>query len=187
MRQSWNSTRAHCAMSCGSFSSWACVATQPQQEQRAVEQLQRQSFQTFFPAYRVKKKNRHFAVRPLFPNYIFVDIANAAKWSAINNTEYVKQVLTYTPKEGEYRQPHLFPAEFIESLKAQVVELEGEPRSAVVNYIPVGCKVEIISGPLKHMEALVEWTDGERVALLVSIFNRTTKARFHVSDVVVLK
>jgi transcriptional antiterminator RfaH len=82
---------------------WYVIQTKPGQEQLAVLELQKQSFEIFFPTYTretlTPKENKIvLRVHPLFPSYIFTlfDIDMTSNWKSINGTRGVMGLVGLT-------------------------------------------------------------------------------------------
>jgi len=73
---------------------WSVVQTHPRAETRAVLNLERQGFPTFFP-HCIKQKGKHKReiVEALFPSYVFVSLAEDTIWGPIANTYGVKKII----------------------------------------------------------------------------------------------
>lgn len=68
---------------------WHVVQSKPAQEQRALENLNRQNIRAYCPLYRTAQGK----VRPLFPSYLFVSFSSDFAWGVITNTFGVARML----------------------------------------------------------------------------------------------
>jgi len=169
-----------------SESYWFCIRSKPRREKVAVASLQAKGFITFFPVFEEIKPDRHRAIRPLFPNYIFVYYSPDQYWANAAKLKGVSRILTYYPAESSFPQPSLVKNSLIEDIKRMCGEIGKSQNS--YNKINVGTKVRITKGPFKHLEGvcLSKVDAGQRVRLLLSIFQRETEATFYVSDLEVV-
>ena len=136
------------------------IHTKPKQENKALINLKRQGFRTWFPSFKktIFFKNKEIEKRePFFPGYIFVilDIFND-DWSKIQNTFGVKYLITSdgVPKEIENSNIHFLK---------QIVT------GASLN---LNDKVKIISGKLINKKGkIIEMCSSNRVKLFLESFN----------------
>lgn len=96
---------------------WYAVRCQPHGETRAVLNLERQGFETYFPRY--VKHRRHArqlraTIAPFFPRYLFVrlDLANQ-RWRSVNGTIGVSGLI------GPRDCPSRVPDGVIEALRSR--------------------------------------------------------------------
>lgn len=171
--------------------SWYCVQTLPRQEPLAREGLERRGITVFLPSFLVKHRNRHISVQPLFPGYLFASFDSIRDFNRVNYCEGVTRILTHQNSLDDYKMPEAIAAAEIEGLRAQALGFDqikrtGARRRPPQQVISAGCYVRILSGPLAGdpttQRALVEWTDGKRATLLLTIFNRQTRAEFFQKD-----
>jgi transcriptional antiterminator RfaH len=152
---------------------WYVVRTHPNAEGKAKAHLGRQGFETYLPRY--LKKRRHArrvdnVPAALFPRYLFIAIDMATqRWRAIRSTVGVSHLVC----NGE--EPGVVSSRVIESLRAQedergFVQLKTRPQFAV------GQKIRIDDGAFTSCLGLFEgMTDGERVTVLLDLFNRKVR------------
>jgi transcription elongation factor/antiterminator RfaH len=144
------------------------VHVQPYAEDRAIDNLARQSFTTFCP--RVRKTVRHarklaHILAPMFPNYLFVRLdVLRDHWRSINGTRGVVRLLT----QGDTPIP--VPAGIVEGLKVRV-DWEN-----VVDFTPAlqaGDTVRISGGPFAELIGTLEYLDeAGRVCVLLDLMGR---------------
>jgi transcriptional antiterminator RfaH len=152
--------------------SWFAVQTIPRSEEKAREHLMRQSYQTYLP--RLRKRRRHarkvdVVLRPLFPGYLFVNFDPAREpWRAINSTVGVTRLVGF----GDELVP--VPDRVIEALRS----LEDD-KGVIVGAGPQlkpGQAVRILDGALvDQIGVLLEGSGAERVRLLVRLLGRKVK------------
>ena len=153
---------------------WLVVQTHPRAEEKAVQHLLRQGFETYLPQY--LKRRRHArrveTVRaPLFPRYLFVGMDRGALgWRSIRSTIGVSQLVTI----GE--EPAFVPEGIINGLKRRE---EGGFIEIGRRTFRGGDSVRIAEGAFADCLGLFEEVrDEERVCVLL-VPARTQGARCH--------
>jgi transcription antitermination factor NusG len=144
---------------------WSVAQVRPNQAHIAIANLERQGFATFYPTFSVKRVLRHKIVTvppPVFGGYLLVAIAEQQRWSPINSTYGVLRLLTRQADGSEYREPAVIQDSFIEQLRgcSRHVDKVGWK-------LAPGTRMRILSGPFAFREALVTWSNHERVRLLL--------------------
>lgn len=145
---------------------WYAVRTKPKQEERADDNLRAWRVETFTPRLRERRIARYgagpsYAVKPLFPRYIFARFNAERLLHKVNYTRGVQNVVGF----GEWPVP--IDDEIINLIKAQVGE-DGFVK--VGEEFKCGDKVKINSGPLKDIEGVFERKikDTDRVKILLT-------------------
>ena len=136
------------------------IHTKPKQENKALINLKRQGFKTWFPFFKktIFLKNREIEKKePFFPGYIFV-ILDILKddWSKIQSTFGVKYLITIDgiPKEIEHSN--------IKMIKQIIAGAT----------LKLNDKVKIISGKLINKKGkIIEMCSSNRVKLLLESLN----------------
>ena len=149
---------------------WYVVQTQVNGEVKAAANLRRQGYEIYLPRY---LKRRHharkldFAVKPLFPRYMFVAIDMATqRWRSVQSTFGVSRLVT----NGD--EPAPVPGGVISTLKAQedakgFVKLEAAPPFAR------GDKVRVLAGTFMDAAGLFHgMADHDRVSILLQMLGR---------------
>lgn len=151
---------------------WAVVSTQPHQERLALENLMRQQFHVYCPfaLKRVRHARRTREVsRPLFPGYVFVELAPETRWGPICSTFGVRALV----RSGE--QPSLLPGDFIADLKIR--EIDGvivEPSRP----FEIGQKVRIAGGAFRDFVAtIIDMDERDRIIVLMELLSRPVKVK----------
>lgn len=140
---------------------WYAVHTHPRKEQLALENLQRQGFDSYLPVLQVQKVRRGKAQmlqEPMFARYLFVRLDSSAQgrsWSPIRSTLGVRTLVQFGGK------PAKVAPELIDWLRQR--ERDFDPQHL---FVP-GDAVSITSGPFKGLEALYQGVDGEHRALIL--------------------
>tara|TARA_X000001036_G_scaffold389817_1_gene387110 strand:- start:999 stop:1472 length:474 start_codon:yes stop_codon:yes gene_type:complete len=132
------------------------IQTKAKQEQKAVINLERQGFKTWYPTFKktVFFKNKEKIVKePLFPTYIFV-IVDLIKddWSKIHSTLGVRHLITISGKPQEIK-------------KSNIILIRDILNGATLN---LNDKVKIISGKLINKTGrITELCSHDRVKILL--------------------
>ena len=156
---------------------WFCLQTAPRGELLAVLHLLNKGFHTFLPLHQPAAGQ---VLRPLFPGWLFVQFDHAAgQWGRINGAPGVRQLYADTP----------LAQELIEHL----IELYGPNGKAVYPPgvhqqapIEVGSVVRVLDGSAVDMVGICQWSDGDKVRLLMQMMGgqvRVTVARHLVVEV----
>lgn len=134
---------------------WYVVQCKPRQEMRALENLTRQSFETYCPLVPVRKAAQAQApLQPLFPGYLFVYLAAETNWSAVRATRGVSRVVAFNG------QPCPVSDELITGIRNRCAA-SRQPSTT-----PSARKEEL----QRDVETLFQVTDGtQRVALLMNM------------------
>lgn len=163
---------------------WFCAQANPGKQTNAMNTLAHLGFETFSPVYKRQTACRHTVTSWLFPSYIFCRSERLDAWPSAMRAPGVKRLLLFLPDNLEYAVPHIVEDAVVESLRLGAVP---SPDKAFNKQpvIPPGCYVHIKNGPLRDRtrKALVLWSDGERVRLLVDIFARGVTVEFRQTDV----
>lgn len=140
---------------------WYAVHTHPRKEAVALENLERQGFETYLPILRIQKVRRGKAVmldEPMFPRYLFVRLDSGSQgrsWSPIRSTLGVRQLVQFGGK------PARVSPEMIDWLRER--ERDFDP----LHLFAPGDTVTVTNGPFKGLEALYQGVDGEHRALIL--------------------
>lgn len=154
-------------------SRWYVVQTQVNAEAKAVANLGRQGFSTYFPRY-LKRRSHARKVetvpRALFPRYVFVAIDVASqRWRAIQSTLGVSHLVCVGDRPAAV-EPGVIDALKAREDKAGFITLARRPA-----FSP-GDKVRIIEGAFVDSLALVEdVSDHHRVAVLLNLLGRKVR------------
>lgn len=148
---------------------WYLVHTKPRQEQRALENLQRQGYPCFLPtitAERVRGVRCVTVTEPLFARYLFIQLDDSLQgrsWGPIRSTLGVTGLVTFG------HQPARVPEALVEQLRQQVAQLAAQPQPL---FTP-GQIVRITRGPFAGLEAVYQMPDGQqRAVVLLTLLQR---------------
>lgn len=149
---------------------WYAVHTHPRKEQVALENLERQGFESYLPMLHVQKVRRGKAQmvdEAMFPRYLFVRLDSSAQgrsWSPIRSTLGVRSLVQFGEK------PARVAPELIEWLRQR--ERDFDPQ----HLFEPGDTVSITAGPFKGLEALYQGVDGEhRAMILLEILSKPVR------------
>ena len=153
---------------------WYAVQTQPNRENLAVANLERQGFAVWLPCCeRIVRHARQIkrARRPLFPGYLFISFdLETARWRAINGTIGVKNIVSFGCA------PSVVDDEFITALKASESS-DGFMDTGIDNLKP-GQDVEILSGPMVgQIGKLLSLDAGNRVTVLLKMLGHFVRGQ----------
>ena len=145
---------------------WYVVATRPRQEAAARDHLARQGYRVLLPEISIKRRrqSRWVAVlEPLFPGYLFVQIAFGRDATApIRSTRGCRDLVRF----GEHHPP--IPATVLEAFMGQAVSVtEGGP------LFTVGETVRIEDGPFVGLMAVFDMPKGDdRAQVLLEMLGK---------------
>lgn len=150
---------------------WYLIQFKPNSHRLAVQNLQRQGFETFLPMQEVaRRKASRFVVdlRPLFPGYMFVSAnAQAAPWHKIKCTLGVSRLVSF---DGTLKP---LSSSLISHL---MLRCDKEGKLLPPKTLKPGDNVELLAGPFARFVATVERIDAQqRVWLLMDLMGQTTK------------
>jgi transcriptional antiterminator RfaH len=157
-------------------SRWYLIQCKPRQDARALENLQRQGFECYFPTLSVEKL-RHgrkvAAIEALFPGYLFIQLrVGKDNWAPIRSTRGVNQMVRVRD------QPVPVPAEIIDGIRQRLATQQPRP------YLRPGERVLITDGCFSQLEAVFIANEGEhRVTLLLNILQQEHTLSFPVASV----
>lgn len=145
---------------------WYVARTQPRRESVAFAHLTRQGFNAFLP--RIGKVRRHArrienVLAPLFPSYIFIELAlDQPGWRAVNGTIGVVGLVG-----GGSGMPAAMPGKAMDALLAQCCEGLWQPDR---HAFAIGDTVRIADGPFADFTARIDSLDDKgRARLLLDV------------------
>jgi transcriptional antiterminator RfaH len=157
--------------------SWYLIHCKPREERRALENLERQHFECFFPV-RSRERRRegklYKATDPLFPGYLFIHLNRLQdNWYPIRSTRGVNGIVRFS----EYPLP--VRDDLIEGIK---IRLSDSPVQEP--YLRPGDNVRITEGAFSQLEAIFLSNDGDqRVILLLNILQSEQALSFPLTSV----
>jgi transcription antitermination factor NusG len=157
--------------------SWYAAYTVANHEKRVAEQLSLRKVGHFLPLYSSVRrwKDRHVQLQlPLFPGYVFVQIALRDRLQVLEAPGVARLV-------GFAGSPTALPESEIEALKAG---LEGGMHAVPHPYLKVGRRVRIIAGPLAGLTGILLRRQGKsRVAISIDLIQRSIVVDASAADV----
>jgi transcriptional antiterminator RfaH len=143
---------------------WYAIHSKPRQEERALENLQRQGFEVWLPMMTVEKVLRSKLVQlqePMFSRYLFIRLdMEQSNWSPIRSTLGVSKLVSFG------NRPAVVADELIDALQQL-------PEQAPQRLFQPGQQVKIVSGPLRGLEGIYHQPDGElRAMVLIELLNK---------------
>jgi transcriptional antiterminator RfaH len=148
--------------------SWYLIHTKPRLEECALENLQNQGYACFLPQIRVEKLRRGKLVEvdePLFPRYFFIQLdtgKHAQSWHPIRSTKGVSRLVTLGT------EPAKVATELIDALRAH-----NDAATHIQPLFAPGERVQIKDGPFAGLEAIYQFDNGERRAMvLIELLNK---------------
>ena len=159
---------------------WCVIHSKPRQEQKALEHLQNQGFETWLPLIEVQKlKSGKLSIQsePLFSRYLFIHLDIAKDdWASISSTRGVHQLV---------RHGHHISVLSDGAMQDLQKAIDGhEP----ANLFEPGESVEVISGAFKGLVAtfhkMVRLSSGEERAMaFLDILGKAQVMSFDLSQV----
>ncbi len=151
---------------------WFCAEIKPGCDDMAERHLIEQSFEVCNAKYIVRREARGYikdVIRPLFPGYLLVKFNPLEEgWQRINGTRGVRRLMC-----GASERP--LPIEH-RSMDQLIARLSAGPLRALdwMAYFTPGTKVKVTEGPFAGFKGVVEYTDQQRVWVLLSLLGRPT-------------
>jgi transcriptional antiterminator RfaH len=159
----------------GSGMQWYVLHSKPRQEQRALENLERQGFQAWLPTIEVEKLRRGQLTRviePMFSRYLFIRLDKTqSNWSPIRSTLGVSKLVSFG------NVPAVVPDELIQALQ----QADGSQRHYLLKE---GDAVQFVSGPLQGLEGILQQRDGElRALVLIELISQPQRISTALHDI----
>jgi transcription antitermination factor NusG len=156
---------------------WFAAYTCANHEKRVASHFEARAVDHFLPVYRSVKRWKDRSVRleqPLFPGYIFVRLAAAARLRVLEVPGVVRLV-------GFNGQPYPLPENEIESLRKGIVH---ELRIVPHPYLKIGSRVRIVGGPLEGAEGiLIRKKNVHRVVLSLELIARSVAVEVDLANI----
>ncbi len=152
---------------------WYAAKSRPSQDRRAIENLERQSFTTYWPQIEIEKIKNGKVIHQreaLFPGYIFVHFQLSAEpWHRINNTLGIQRLLSFS-QDGT---PSKVPDGVVENLKFR--ESTGQLKFSEIRRFRKGDLIKVKNGQSVGFQGIVVRTKGERVEFLLNLLGRKVR------------
>ncbi len=150
---------------------WYLIHTKPQQELRALQNLERQGYVCFYPKLTTEKLKREVLAlvqAPLFPRYLFVQSNPNQSMSPIYSTQGVSRLVRFGVEAA--RVAHTL----IEILQNGQTSLEESPQ----RLFTVGEQLLLTEGPFAGFSAIYQMQDSDqRVIVLIEMLGRMSKLK----------
>ncbi|MGO1463184.1 MAG: transcription/translation regulatory transformer protein RfaH [Marinobacter sp.] len=155
---------------------WYALQHKPAQGDRALANLQNQEITCFFPKISVEKiKNgkRARKLEPLFPGYLFVNMAQTDPcWAKLRSTRGVTRVVAFANK------PAAIPDSVIQHIKSSLSSVSEQ------GGIKPGQAVQLNEAPFVGINAIFQAYDGEeRVVVLINFMQKQQRVTVPVSAI----
>lgn len=153
---------------------WYAIHSKPRQEERALDNLQRQGFEAWLPMLTVEKVLRGKlanVTEPMFSRYLFIRLdTEQTNWSPIRSTLGVSRLVSFG------NRPAVVADELIQALQTV-------PQRAPERLFQPGQTIIIVSGPLKGIEGIFQQADGEhRAMVLIDLLNKQHRVTTQMQD-----
>ena len=150
--------------------SWYLIYTKPRCEHKARQNLREQGFTVYLPLYETKRPVRE---KPLFPNYLFINLHEKSdNWAPIRSTPGVSKLVRFG------QQPAKVPDSLVQLLQQNENNLGYQVMKRPL--FQPGEKVRVLEGPLAGLEAAFGMTKGsERAMVLLDIVGKMTRVEVH--------
>ena len=153
---------------CNTMAQWYVMYTKPRQETVALENLQRQNYNVFFPQARVQKRKTGQGtvqvVEPLFPRYMFIHLeVGVSDFSKLRSTKGCVDLVKFGGK------PSVVPVELIELIQHQV-DSDSVIDLLKLNALEIGGEVRVAEGPFEGMMGkIAAQKSDQRVIVLLNV------------------
>lgn len=158
---------------------WYCARTRYASESEAAEEIGAKGFDVFAPTIwepaRRARRNavgalipaRPACVGPLFKTYIFSRFRLIDYWQQIRDMPSVETILGLAPDA-----PTPMPERAMELIRGMCdvngcFHEDGDAPNSLV-----GALVRLLDGPMASFEGVCDWSDGQRVRVLLTLFGR---------------
>ena len=153
---------------------WFVIHTKPRQEQRALENLERQGYLAWLPTIELEKLRRGKLTRviePMFSRYLFIQLDKTqSNWSPIRSTLGVNKLVSFG------NVPAVVPDALIKALR----QADGSQQELLLKE---GDAVQFVGGPLQGLEGILEQRDGElRAMVLIELISQPQRVRADIGD-----
>jgi transcriptional antiterminator RfaH len=161
---------------------WYVIHTKPQQEQRALLNLEQQGYDCYLPLVAVEKLRRGIITvrqEPLFARYLFIqlDTSETAKsWAPIRSTLGISRMVIFGNEPAK--------------LDRQLIDALRTPKESICNNQPQnlfskGEKVQITQGPFNGLEAIYQLHDGEsRALVLINLLSKQVQLKIPLANLI---
>jgi transcriptional antiterminator RfaH len=150
---------------------WLVAYTKPRLEQVALQNLERQHFETYLPLYKKFKNTETGPVpllEPMFPRYIFFRPSTPQQSiETVRSTKGISHIVRFGFELG------IVSADMVASLREFEVSQNQATLQEMSNF-KVGQKIKLKHVALGAFEGLIQSVSKKRVAVLLEIMGRET-------------
>jgi len=159
---------------------WYLIYSKPRQERVALENLERQDYESYLPLIRNRRRRggRYVGiVEPMFPRYLFVHLSDETDdWGPIRSTIGVIKLVRFGGIAIST------PPDLVNYLKQR--EDENGIQNLPTPAFQAGDRVRICEGPMAGYEGIFQCRTGkERVTVLLDIVNQATRVELSTNDI----
>ncbi|TVP54348.1 MAG: transcription/translation regulatory transformer protein RfaH [Halomonadaceae bacterium] len=141
---------------------WYAVQYKPAQGERALENLEQQGVECFFPQIAVehiRQNKRQWRTEALFKGYLFIALEDDNPlWQKLRSTRGVSRVVSFA------NRPAAIESEVIEQIRQGLEQISNE------GGLRAGVALEIQDGPFRGLRGVFDRYDGEERALILIEF-----------------
>ena len=161
---------------------WYVVHSKPREEQKALDNLQKQGFECFLPMITLEKlvRGRVKSVsEPLFSRYLFVKTnSQNQNFSAIKSTLGVQRLVSFGPLPSRVKD------DLIDSIRT-LLGSQSEDLPLSKPLILSGDEVLIVQGPLMGMRGIFKEASGtKRAFVLIDLLHKQHTVELNKVDIV---
>jgi transcriptional antiterminator RfaH len=160
---------------------WYLLQIKPNSSNIAKLNLQRQSFEVFFPHIEVSSKilkSSANSIVPLFPGYMFVAfdaVSRPCSWKKINNTFGVSKIINF----GRKFQP-IRTKDMVSLMK----RCDDNGKLHKLKNPKIGDDISILYGPFEDFVGTIEKIDSvKRVCILIELLGRKTSVMLDIDQI----
>ena len=153
---------------------WYVIHTKPQQEKRALFNLEQQGYACYLPLLSVEKLQRNLLLiteEALFARYLFIyldDSQSGKGWAPIRSTLGVNRMVSFGVEPAKVSE------NLIATLRTQLENVDKQPKSLFTK----GECLVITQGPFNGLEAIYQMPDGEsRAMVLINLLNKSVRLK----------
>jgi len=164
---------------------WCVVVSKVNGEAYAAARLEEQGYRVFVPLCLLRRKHAgkvEEVIRPLFPRYLFVGIAQGQAFLPICNTPGVSFVLRDKANRPLTIQPGILRV-IHDRCQRDGGALSLIPERVGAAWKPGRTKLRIRDGVFARWPGLFKSCDNARVTVLLSLFGRETEVTLGLDDV----
>ena len=139
---------------------WYLIQTKPRQENIVQSHMQNQGFEVYLPTFTLDSKNK-----PLFPGYIFANLADDIDWTPVFSTKGVARFVRFGSEFA------IVPEPVIKSIMSN--EQATSDKLLELSTLQKGDQLTVTSGPLKDFVVTFEkYTSDERIVVLFKMLQQ---------------